>query len=157
MPRIDRQNVPARKGSGYPAPFAAPCAQRTRQRLGEAGGLTDFGVNLMRLPPGGWSSQRHWHSCEDEFVYVLEGEITLCEDHGEIVLSPGDAAGWKANGRVGHCLINKTQQNGVYLEVGTRSPVETTVYPDIDMRNERDKNGPRYLRKTGEPHPVRKA
>src|ERR1700677_4568422 len=92
MPKIDTAAVPARKGSGYPAPFAAPCAARTRQRLGEAGGLRDFGVNLMRLPPGSWSSQRHWHSHEDEFVYLLEGELMLIEDVGETVLRGGDCA-----------------------------------------------------------------
>jgi uncharacterized cupin superfamily protein len=79
MPKIDIAAVPARKGSGYPPPFDAPCAARTRQRLGEAGGIRDFGVNLMRLPPGSWSSQRHWHSDEDEFVYLLEGEVTLID------------------------------------------------------------------------------
>ena len=92
MPKIDIAAVPERKGTGYPAPFDAPCVQRIRQRLGHAGGLTDFGVNLMRLPPGNWSSQRHWHSHEDEFVYVLEGELTLIEDEGETVLRAGDCA-----------------------------------------------------------------
>jgi uncharacterized cupin superfamily protein len=86
MPKIDVAAVPKRKGSGYPLPFAEPCADRVRQRLGNAGGLTDFGVNLMHLPPGNWSSQRHWHSHEDELVYVLEGELTLIEDGGETVL-----------------------------------------------------------------------
>ena len=157
MPKIDINTVPERKGAGYPPPFDGPCAERVRQRLGNAGGLSDFGVNLMRLPPGNWSSQRHWHSHEDEFVYVLEGEITLVEDHGEIVLKPGDAAGWKADSRIGHCLINRTQQDAVYIEVGTRAPHETAVYPDVDMRAERDKTGQRYVKKTGEPYPVRKA
>ena len=86
MPKVEVAAVLARKGSGYPPPFDAPCADRTRRRLGDAGGLRDFGVNLMTLPPGGWSSQRHWHSDEDEFVYVLEGELTLIEDHGETPL-----------------------------------------------------------------------
>ncbi|VWB49885.1 transcriptional regulator [Burkholderia lata] len=86
MPRIDLSTVPERRGSGYPRPFDAPCAQRIRQRVGDAGGLRDFGVNLMRVPPGGWSSQRHWHSDEDEFVYVLEGELVMIEDGGETVL-----------------------------------------------------------------------
>ncbi|MBV8096549.1 MAG: cupin domain-containing protein, partial [Acetobacteraceae bacterium] len=75
MPKIDISRVPARKGTGYPPQFNTPCAERVRQRLGDAGGLKDFGVNLMRLPPGNWSSQRHWHSQEDEFVYVLDGEL----------------------------------------------------------------------------------
>ena len=83
MPKIDIAAVPERKGSGYPPPFDTPCAERVRQRLGNAGGLGDFGVNLMRLPPGNWSSQRHWHSHEDEFVYVLEGELILIEDGGD--------------------------------------------------------------------------
>ena len=90
MPKIDPKSVPARKGSGYPVPFDEPCAERTRRRLGAAGGLRDFGVNLMTLPAGGWSSQRHWHSHEDEFVYVLEGELTLIEDGSETVLLAGD-------------------------------------------------------------------
>jgi uncharacterized cupin superfamily protein len=92
MPKINIAAVPKRKGSGYPSPFDAPCAERIRQRLGDAGGLTEFGVNLLRLPPGNWSSQRHWHSAEDEFVYVLEGELTLIEDGGETMLRADDCA-----------------------------------------------------------------
>lgn len=92
MPKINIDAVPKRQGSGYPSPFDAPCAKRVRQRLGNAGGLTDFGVNLMRLPPGNWSSQRHWHSAEDEFVYVLEGELTLIEDDGETILRAPEIA-----------------------------------------------------------------
>ncbi|TIH77258.1 cupin domain-containing protein, partial [Klebsiella pneumoniae] len=92
MPKIDLTKVPERKGTDYPAEFAAPCAERVRQRLGDAAGLGDFGVNLMRLPPGNWSSQRHWHSDEDEFVYVLAGEVVLIEDGGETVLRAGDCA-----------------------------------------------------------------
>ena len=119
-------------------------------------GSRQFGVNLTTLKPGAWSSQRHWHRNEDEFVYVLEGEVVLSEDDGETVLKPGDAAGLKANSGNGHCLINRTQQDAVYLEVGTRAANETTVYSDIDMRLERDKNGIRYLHKTGEPYPPRR-
>ena len=111
MPKIDIAAVPARKGSGYPPPFDAPCAERVRQRLGNAGGLTDFGVNLMRLPPGNWSSQRHWHSHEDEFVYVLEGELTLIEDGGETVLRAGDCAAFAKGSGNGHHLINKSDRN----------------------------------------------
>src|SRR5690348_8597139 len=92
MPKMDVAAVPARKGSGYPPPFDAPCATRTRKRLGDAEGLRDFGVNLMTLPPGGWSSQRNWHSHEDELVYLLEGELVLVEDGGETVLRAGDCA-----------------------------------------------------------------
>ena len=142
----------------YPEPFWQPIKGRERKRIGNAVGLSQFGVNLTTLKPGAWSSQRHWHRNEDEFIYVIEGEIVLCEDHhSETVLKPGDAAGWRANGGVGHCLINRTQKDAVYIEVGTRTVNETVVYSDIDMRLERDKNGARYLKKTGEPYPVRKA
>ena len=91
MPRIDIDRVPKRLGSGYPAPFDAPCAARTRQRLGDAGGLTDFGVNLMHLPPGNWSSQRHWHSHEDEFVYILEGSLVVEMEGREVEVRQGEA------------------------------------------------------------------
>jgi uncharacterized cupin superfamily protein len=112
---------------------------------------------MTTLKPGAWSSQRHWHRNEDEFIFVLEGEIALCEDHhSEVVLKPGDAAGWKASGGVGHCLINRSSKDAVYIEVGTRSATETTVYPDIDMRAEKDKTGMRYLHKNGQPYPPRK-
>jgi len=97
MPKIDIASVPELQGTGYPQPYAACSAERIRQRLGDAGGLSDFGVNLMRLPPGNWSSQRHWHSAEDEFVFVLEGELTLIEDGGETVLRAGDCAAFPKN------------------------------------------------------------
>jgi uncharacterized cupin superfamily protein len=155
MPKIDIAKIPIDTVTNYPDPFWKPIVGRERKRLGNAVGLSQFGVNLTTLKPGAWSSQRHWHRNEDEFVYVLEGELVLCEDHGETVLKPGDAAGWKANSRVGHCLINRSQRDAVYLEVGTRSAVETAVYSDIDMRAERDKTGMRYVHKTGEPYPTR--
>src|SRR6186713_2286162 len=119
MPKIDLAAVPERKGAGYPRPFDVPCATRTRRRLGDAGGLEDFGVNLMTLPPGGWSSQRHWHSDEDEFVYVLEGELTLVEDHGETRLRAGDCAAFPKNSGNGHHLVNRSPAAAVYLEVGS--------------------------------------
>jgi uncharacterized cupin superfamily protein len=156
MPKIDIASLPTDTVCLYPEPFWKPIEGRSRKRLGNAVGLTQFGVNLATLKPGAWSSQRHWHRNEDEFIYVLEGEITLCEDHrSEVVLKAGDAAGWKANNRVGHCLINRGTRDAVYIEVGTRAAVETAVYPDIDMRAERDKTGMRYVRKNGEPYPPR--
>jgi uncharacterized cupin superfamily protein len=133
MPRIDIAATPERKGVGYPPPFDAPCADRIRQRLGDAGGLTDFGVNLMRLPPGGWSSQRHWHSHEDEFVYVLEGELTLIEDGGETLLRAGDAAAFPKNTGNGHHMINRGTVTAVYLEMGSRHPDDLTTCSDVDM------------------------
>src|ERR1700755_3280518 len=122
MPKIDIAAIPVREGCGYPAPFDQACAGRTRRRLGDAAGLGDFGVNLMTLPPGKWSSQRHWHSHEDEFVYVLEGEVVCVEDDGDHVLRPGDCVGWKAGVTNGHCLQNRSDRDAVYLEVGTRGP-----------------------------------
>src|SRR3954467_12519261 len=113
MPKIDLRAVPVRKGTGYPAQFDAPCAQRSRRRLGDAYGLTDFGVNLMTLPPGGWSSQRHWHSHEDEFVMVLEGELTLVEDAGETSLRAGDCAAFAKGTGDGHHLINRSATTAV--------------------------------------------
>jgi len=133
MPKIDLSAVAERKGSGYPAPFDTPCADRIRQRLGNAGGLTDFGVNLMRLPPGGWSSQRHWHSHEDEFVFVLEGELVLIEDGGETLLRAGDCAAFAKNSGDGHHMINRSDSTAVYLEVGSRSGEDLTTCSDIDM------------------------
>src|SRR5690349_24632702 len=114
MPKIDLAAVPKRIGCPYPAPFDKPCAERVRQRLGNAGGLKDFGVNLMHLPPGNWSSQRHWHTHEDEFVYVLEGEVVLIEDQGEVVLRAGDCAAFAKNTGNGHHMINRSNMTAVY-------------------------------------------
>jgi len=133
MPKIDPASVPFRQGSGYPPPFDAPCAARTRRRLGDAGGLRDFGVNLMTLLPGGWSSQRHWHRDEDEFVHVLEGELTLVEDDGETLLRAGDSAAFPKNSGNGHHLINRSSATAVYLEVGSRDPCDLITCSDIDM------------------------
>lgn len=108
MPRIDIESVRGRTGSSYPAPFDEPCATRVRRPLGDAGGLTDFGVNLLELPPGAWSSQRHWHSAEDEFVWVLEGEVILIDDSGETVLRAGDCAAFPKNDGNGHHLLNRS-------------------------------------------------
>jgi uncharacterized cupin superfamily protein len=151
MPKIDIAAVPRIKGVGYPPPFAALSAQRVRQRLGNAGGLADFGVNLMRLPAGNWSSQRHWHSHEDEFVYVLEGELTLIEDDGEIVLSAGDCAAFPKNSGDGHHLINRSDVTAVYLEVGSRQPADVTTCSDID-RMSTNADG-RFVHKDGAPYP----
>jgi uncharacterized cupin superfamily protein len=152
MPKIDIANIPVDTTRPYPEPFRQVLVGRERKRLGNAVGLTQFGVNLTTLKPGAWSSQRHWHETEDELIYMLEGEVVLCEDGGETVLRPGDAAGWKANAGNGHCLINRTDRDAVFLEIGTRSPSERVVYPDIDMRAERDASGARYMHKSGEPY-----
>jgi uncharacterized cupin superfamily protein len=150
MPKIDVSGVPRRQGSGYPEPFDAPCADRVRQRLGEAGGLTDFGVNLMRLPPGNWSSQRHWHSEEDEFVYVLDGELTLIEDAGETMLRQGDCAAFPKGTGNGHHMINRSNETAVYLEIGARAAADVTTCSDIDMISA-NADG-RFVHKDGAPY-----
>ena len=149
--RIDLSAVKGRIGTSYPPPFDAPCRERTRWPLGDAAGLTDFGVNLLRLPPGTWSSQRHWHAAEDEFVYVLEGELTLVTDAGEQILRAGDCAGFKAGVRDGHHLQNRTDKHAVALEIGSRKAEDEGEYSDIDMRF-----GPEgFFHKDGKPYPTR--
>ena len=133
MPKLDLTSIPRRKGSSYPAPFDKEPANRIRQRLGDAGGLTQFGVNLLQLPPGAWSSQRHWHSAEDEFVYVISGEVVLVTDSGDEILRAGDAAGFLANDQNGHCLQNRSERDAYALEIGTRVAGDTAYYSDIDM------------------------
>ncbi len=132
--RIDVAAVEAVIGSLYPPPFDEPCRNRERRRLGDAAGLQQFGVNLLRLPPGSWSSQRHWHSHEDEFVYVLSGEVTLHTDAGTELLHAGDAAGFRAGDRDGHTLQNRSAGEALVLEVGSRLPAQdVTTYPGLDM------------------------
>jgi uncharacterized cupin superfamily protein len=134
MPKIDIAAAPARTGSSYPKPFDEPCRGRQRSRLGDAAGLSQFGVNLMRLPPGQWTSQRHWHTAEDEFVWVVAGEVVLVTDEGEQVLRPGDCAGFPAGVANGHHIQNRSHAEAVLLEVGTRREDEDACdYPDIDM------------------------
>jgi uncharacterized cupin superfamily protein len=153
MPEIDIASLPSDNRTNYPEPFRQAVAGRWRKRLGDAVGLTQFGINLTTLKPGAWSAQRHWHQAEDEFVYVLEGELVLCENDGETLLKAGEAAGWKAGAPNGHCLINRSTRDAVYLEIGSRAARERVDYPDIDMRLERDDVGMRYLHKSGEPYP----
>lgn len=133
MPRLDPDAIERHTGSSYPAPHDAPCAARVRQRLGDAGGLTDFGVNLLELPPGSWSSQRHWHSGEDEFVWIVRGEVVLVTDAGESVLRAGDCAAFPKGARDGHHLVNRSAQPALCLEVGSRGRHDVCTYPDIDM------------------------
>jgi uncharacterized cupin superfamily protein len=153
MKKLDLAAIPWRIGSEYPAPFDAPCRARARRRLGDAGRLTQFGVNLLRLPPGAWSSQRHWHSHEDEFAFVIEGEVSLVTDGGEEVLKAGDCAAFKAGEADGHHLINRSDRDALVLEIGTRDPDrDRCVYPDIDMIAA-PKATP-YLHRDGTPYPL---
>jgi uncharacterized cupin superfamily protein len=131
--RIDPAALTPTIGTLYPSPFDEPCRARERKRLGDAASLTQFGVNLLRLPPSTWSSQRHWHTGEDEFVYVLSGEVVLITDEGEEVLRAGDAAGFPANDRNGHCLQNRSDADAQVLEIGTRMTGSVAYYAEIDM------------------------
>ena len=150
MPKIDLATIAPDTATNYPAPFKNAVEGRARRRLARAAGLTQFGVNICTLKPGAASSQRHWHENEDEFVYMLEGEVVLCKDGGETVLKPGDAAAWKAGVENGHCLINRSNRDAVFLEVGTRATTERAFYSDIDMMVVRDDAGFRYSRKNGD-------
>lgn len=152
MPKIDISSIPVRTGSGYPAELRKAVVGRERRALGDAGGLTQFGVNLTRLRPGAASSLRHWHDAEDELVYILEGELVLVEDDGETVLGPGDAATFKAGVANGHHLVNRSDRDALLLEIGTRSSRERCHYPDVDLAFVQDEAGERFTRKSGEPY-----
>lgn len=153
MGKINLETAPRGSGTRYPPPHDAPCRDRTWIRLGDAAGLTQFGVSLYTLAPGVWSSQRHWHEKEDEFVYVLEGELVLVTDAGEETLGPGDCAGFKAGVRDGHCLQNRSDNTARFLVVGTRDDADFGEYSDIDMKflPGRYPVGGGYTRKNGEP------
>ena len=130
---INPREIEARTGTGYPEPYRENVAARSKRALGDAFGLSRYGVNLVELSPGTWSSQRHWHTHEDEFVFVVSGELTLITDAGEQVLSPGMVAGFPAGDSNGHHLINKSNETASYLEVGDRNPQDEVFYPDIDL------------------------
>lgn len=153
MPKIDIAAVPEIGGTGYPSPYDKPCLDRMRKRLGDAGGLTQFGVNLLTLQPGVWSAQRHWHVEEDEFIFVVSGEVVLVDDAGEHVLKAGDCATFKANEPNGHHLVNKSSAPASVLEVGTRTPGDSDhcYYPDADLVWD----GPQgtYTTRAGVPYP----
>jgi len=147
--RIDVAALPSVVGTTYPPPYDAPCLTRERKRLGDVAGLTQYGVNLLRLPPGAWSSQRHWHTGGDEFIYVLAGEVVLVTDAGDEILHAGDAAGFKAGDTNGHCLQNHSGGDALVLEIGSRIPGEAAYYPDIDMMAQ----GGAYAHRDGTPYP----
>ena len=147
--RIDIAKARARTGSRSSKPFDEPCQSKTRRQLGDAAGLTQFGVNLLELGPGVWSSQRHWHAREDEFVFVLQGPVVLVTDSGDTVLDTGDCAGFKAGERDGHHLQNRGEATALILEIGTRGSGEPHAeYSDIDLRV----NAQGYVHKDGTPY-----
>ncbi|MBD1998097.1 cupin domain-containing protein [Leptolyngbya sp. FACHB-541] len=146
---IDPKNVPIRQGSNYPDLFKPRVSGRLKQRLGDAVGLTNFGVNQVTLQPGGQSALRHWHTKQDEFIYVLSGELTLITDVGEQILTAGMAAGFPAGEANGHHLVNRSEQVAVYLEVGDRTPDDQGVYPDDDLVAKHGDQGWVFTRKDG--------
>lgn len=149
-PALDPATVAPRLSSNYPPAFTSIVAGREKRALGDALGLTNFGVNLTTLPPGAASSARHWHSRQDEFLYILEGEAVLVTDAGEQVLTPGMAAGFPAGRPDGHQLVNRSDRPVVYLEVGDRTAGDELDYPDIDMLARQIDGEQRFVRKTGE-------
>jgi uncharacterized cupin superfamily protein len=149
--KIAIEAAPVVAGSKYPPPFDEPCRERFRRRLGDVARLTQFGVNLTTLPPGCWSSQRHWHTAEDEFIYILSGEVVLVTNAGEETLRAGDCAGFRAGEEDGHHLQNRTASVAVYLEIGARNPEGDEVfYPDIDLHALKGRAG--YVHRDGLPY-----
>lgn len=153
MPKLSLSSIPGHRGSDDPQPFDEEPAERIRQRLGDAAGLTQFGLNLLQLPPGAWSSQRHWHSAEDEFVCVLAGTVVLVTDDGEALLRAGDCAAFPWAVANGHHLVNRGAAVAVCLEIGARADGDIAVYPEIGMVF--DGRIGRYAYRDGSPYPLR--
>jgi uncharacterized cupin superfamily protein len=151
MKKLDLASVRAHTGSHYPHPFNLPCNAQSCQRLARDAGLTLFGVNLTVIEPGAWSSQRHWHSHEDEFIWVVEGELTLVTDSGEEILRAGDCAAFRRGVDDGHHLINKSARPARVLEIGNSDPQDRCVYSDIDMVAGPGSEG--YRHRDGTPYP----
>ena len=149
--KLEPKTVTPRTGTIYPPEYAGPIKGREKRALGDVFGLTQYGVNLTTLAPGTWSSQRHWHEKEDEFIFIVEGEITLIDDAGEHLLKPGMCAGFKAGVANGHHLVNKTKSPVTYLEIGTRSAQERAHYSDADMLFEKDGAKSSVTRRSGAP------
>jgi len=151
MPKVDLTKCPVKTGSIYPEPYASEMAGRSSLRVGDAGGLTQFGANIVILVPGAKSSLRHWHLNEDEFVMVRQGEVTLIDDHGETVMNVGDCATFPAGNENGHHFINQTQKEAQFLVVGTRAETETATYSDIDLKVEIGGGKFEFMKKDGSP------
>lgn len=155
MPKVDLAAAPVKTACAYPPPYDGHCTGRSKVMLGDLGGLSQFGVNLTRLAPGAASAHKHWHKNEDELVYVLEGEAVLVEDDGETVMRAGDVATFKAGVENGHMLVNRSDKDAVFLEVGTRADEEVSSYtdPDVDMKMiKKSGGGWSAYRKSGEPY-----
>lgn len=149
MPVIDQSKCPVKTGSIYPEPYASMMQGRSSLRLGDAGGLTQFGANLVMLEPGAMSSLRHWHLNEDEFVWVVEGECTLVQDAGETVMRPGDCAAFPAGSTDGHHFINRSDRPARFLVVGSKAKHEVATYSDVDLMVEMEGGKARFTHKDG--------
>jgi uncharacterized cupin superfamily protein len=134
MPKLDLSSVQEVVGSRYPSPHDVPCRGRRYQRLAAAGGLAHLGVTMVRLPPGAWSSQRHWHALEDEFLYVVSGEVLVASDAGEERASGGDCYAWPAGVRDGHCVKNIGTTEAVLLAMSSKEALDHGEYPDLDLK-----------------------
>ncbi|MEH2276555.1 MAG: cupin domain-containing protein [Nostoc sp.] len=151
---INPQEVPSEIRTNYPDEFKPMVAGRIRQQLGNFAGLQNFGVNLVKLEPGSYSSIRHWHSHQDEFIYVLEGELTLVTDRGAEIITPGMAAGFPAGEANGHHLVNRSSVVAIYLEVGDRTPNDKVTYPDENLMTTASPDGKsrKLIRNDGTPY-----
>lgn len=151
---LDPATIPGRSSSGYPEPFRSRVLPREKRALGDAFGLTRIGVNLTTLSPGKESSMRHFHTLEDELVFVVEGEVVLRTDEGEHVLKAGMCAGFPAGSRNGHQVVNRSDRPARYLEISNRDPEDTAEYPDVDLayHGEAPDGSPRYTHKDGTPY-----
>jgi len=152
LPALDPATVEGKAGSNYPDRFKPAVAGRIKRRLGDALGLKNFGVNLTTIKPGSASALRHWHAKQDEFVYILSGELVLVTDAGEQLLTTGMAAGFPAGKPDGHHLVNRSKSDAVYLEVGDRTPGESAAYPDDDLVAKSVEGGWQFVRKDGTPY-----
>jgi uncharacterized cupin superfamily protein len=152
-PALDPATLPPRSSSSYPEPFRSRVLPREKRALGDALGLTRIGINLTTLPPGKESSMRHFHTREDELVFVVEGEVVLCTDAGEQVLRPGMCAGFAAGSRNGHQLVNRSDRPARYLEISNRDPEDGAEYPDVDLAYRKGPDGvARFTHKDGSPY-----
>ena len=152
MKKLDFAKVPLKTGSIYPAPYAGMMQGRSSLRLGEAAGLTQFGVNLVTLKPGALSSLRHWHRAEDEFVMVISGECVLLTDEGEEIMHPGDCVGFPANRPDGHHLVNRGDTPAVFLAIGSKAREEVATYSDVDLVLHLKDGTATYTHKDGRPY-----
>lgn len=152
LPALDPKDLTPRTHSGYPEPFRSRVLPREKRPLGDALGLTKIGVNLTTLPPGRESSMRHWHSHEEELIYVLAGELVLRTDAGEQTLVAGTCAGFKAGSGNGHQLVNRGDVPAVYLEISNRDPADAVVYPDVDLLWNPPGQPHRYTKRDGTPY-----